>query len=138
MLVAAAITGVSGLYLGVGIPYAGAAEALPTLLFGMLFFVFVVRAYRAARCGQYGQHREWMIRMFSLAAGVGTIRLAGLVLVSAGMGMRELIGWAFTLGWVTSLMAAEWWIHRTRTTLQAPAGADLQGRSEAPHGARRA
>jgi uncharacterized membrane protein len=158
LLVAAAITGVSGLYFGVGVPYAGVAEALPTLLFGTLFLLFVVRAYRAARCGEYARHREWMIRMFSLAAGVGTIRLVGLGLVSAGVGLRELIGWSFAIGWVTSLVAAEWWIRHTRVTpdidspigmparkavlpnigMQATAGADREGQSERPVSARRA
>lgn len=158
LLVAAAITGVSGLYLGVGVPYAGVAEALPTLLFGTLFLLFVVRAYRAARCGEYARHREWMIRMFSLAAGVGTIRLVGLGLISAGVGLRELIGWSFAIGWVTSLAAAEWWIRHTRVTpdidspigmparkvmlpnigMQATAGADREGQSERAVGAPRA
>ena len=148
LLVAAAITGVSGLYLGVGIPYAGVGEALPTLLFGTLFLLFLVRAYQAARRRQYLRHREWMIRMFSLAAGVGTIRIVGLVLVSAGMGLRELVGWSFAVGWVASLLIAEWWIRHTRLALgivefltdtsplsavppnngmQAPAGAERQG-----------
>lgn len=150
LLVATAITGISGLYLGVSVPYAGLAEALPTLLFGTLFLLFVVRAYQAARCGEYPRHREWMIRMFSLAAGVGTIRLVGFGLVSAGMGLRELIGWSFALGWVISLLVAEWWIHQTRATLdiefligfparnavlpnngmQATAGANRQRRSK--------
>jgi hypothetical protein len=156
-LVAAAITGISGLYLGVAVPYAGIAEALPTLVFGTLFILFLVRAYRAARCGQYLRHREWMIRMFSLAAGVGTIRVVGLGLLSTGMDLRELIGWSFALGWVTSLLAAEWWIRRTRSALdvelligtpvlnaalpdngmQVTAGADAGGQSGVPGGARR-
>ena len=114
LLVAAAITGISGLYFGVGVPYAGVAEALPTLVFGALFLLFVALAYRAARCGEYARHREWMIRMFSLAAGVGTIRLVGLGLVSAGVDLRELIGWSFAIGWITSLVAAELWIRHTR------------------------
>jgi uncharacterized membrane protein len=124
LLVAAAITGVSGLYFGVGIPYAGIAEALPTLLFGTLFLMCLVRAYRAARRGEYSRHREWMIRMFSLAAGVGAIRLVGLGLVSAGVGLRELIGWSFAIGWLTSLVAAEWWIRYSRATphIESPRG----------------
>ena len=156
LLVAAVITGASGLYLGVAVPYAGVAEAFPTSLFGMLFLLFGVRAYRAARCGEYARHREWMIRMFSLAAGVGTIRLVGLGLVSAGVGLREIIGWSFAIGWVTSLVAAEWWIRHTRFTpdIDSPIGmparkavlsnigmqaadADHEGLSERPVSARR-
>lgn len=136
LLVAAAITGVSGLYLGVAVPYAGISEALPTLVFGTLFLLFLVRAYRAARGGQYLRHREWMIRMFSLAVGVGTIRVVGLGLVSGGMDLRELIGWSFALGWVTSLLAAEWWIRRTRSALDAEFLLGMPAPSAAPDSAR--
>jgi len=116
-LIAAAAVGLTGLYLGVLVPYAGVTEAVPTALFGSLFLVFALLAYLAVRRKDYMRHREWMLRMIALAVGVGTIRLVGLGLVALGMGLRELIGPSFTIGWVITLLTAEWWIRRNRRSI---------------------
>ncbi len=101
-------------------PYAGWPEAVPTALFGLLFLLFVARAYQTARRRAFSEHREWVIRLVALAVGVGTIRLVGLGLVGLGMGLREEIGWSFAIGWTISLLIAEWWIRVTRGKVQMP------------------
>jgi len=37
--------------------------------------------------------------------------------VALGMGLRELIGPSFTIGWVITLLTAEWWIRRNRRSI---------------------
>ena len=55
------------------------------------------------------QHREWMIRTFSLAMGVATVRVF-LILLRPVMGF----GASFWLGFSVNLVVAEAWINHTR------------------------
>jgi len=114
---AAVPVGLTGLFFGGLIPYAGLSEAIPSVVFGLLFLYAAARAFLAIRRRDIARHREWMLRMFSLALGVGTIRLVGVALMSGlDMDLRDLIGPSFWIGWIATLGAAEWWIRCTRHT----------------------
>ncbi len=114
LLIAAVAVGLTGLYFGTVVPYAGLSEAAPSAVFGTLFLYTATRAFVAVRRRNFIRHRAWMLRMFALAAGVGTIRVVAVGLLALGMGMRALIGLSFALGWVATLLVAEWWVRRTR------------------------
>ena len=61
------------------------------------------------------QHREWMIRTFSLAMGVATVRVYFLLLGAlTGLSFEETFGASFWLGFGTNLLVAEVWINHTR------------------------
>jgi hypothetical protein len=94
---------------------AGLGEAVPNAVFGTLFLYAAARAFLGVRRRDFIAHREWMLRVFALAVGVGTIRVAVVGLLALGMGLREVIGPSFALGWVSTLLVAEWWVRRTRS-----------------------
>ena len=69
VLVAIAIPiGITGLFFGLFMPFAGLLEASGVAVFGALFLFAVVRAVVAIRHKDVATHREWMIRMFAIAS----------------------------------------------------------------------
>lgn len=107
--------GLSGLFFGLLVPFAGAVEASAVALFGAFFLFAVVRGFRAIRARDTRAHREWMIRMFAVALGVSAQRVVGTALLlitreppSAWFGASVWLGFALAAG------AAELWIRATR------------------------
>lgn len=115
LLTAAIPVGLSGLFFGVLVPYAGLSEMVPSAIFGGLFLVTIAQAFRAIRRRDMRRHREWVLRLFALAMGVGTIRLVGVGLVALGqVEVPRIVGGSFWIGWLATLGAAELWIRATR------------------------
>jgi uncharacterized membrane protein len=107
--------GVSGLVLGLVMPFGGGMEASATAVFASLFLIALAVGFVNVRRGRVERHREWMIRMFSLGLGVSTIRLVvGLFLAFGHRGTPRVFGLAFWIGWAVSLAGAEAWIRHTR------------------------
>jgi uncharacterized membrane protein len=115
LLAAAVVLGLSGLFFGALVPYAGLSEAVPSAVFGLLFLLATVQAFRAIRRRDLRRHREWVIRLFALAMGVGTIRLCGVGLVAIGVTeVPKIVGLSFWIGWLLTLGGAEAWIRVTK------------------------
>jgi uncharacterized membrane protein len=115
LLTAAVLVGLSGLFFGALVPYAGLSEAVPSAVFGLFFLLATVQAFRAIRRRDLTRHREWVIRLVALAMGVGTIRLVGVGLVAIGVTeVPQIVGLSFWSGWLLTLGAAEAWIRATR------------------------
>ena len=112
------IAGITGLYFGVLVPWAGTFEAVTILLFGSFFFVAGVKAFAAIRRGDVATHRRWMIRAMAIPLGAGSVRVVGLpidvALTPTGLGPE--IGFVVSVwvGWLLTVGAAELWIARTR------------------------
>jgi uncharacterized membrane protein len=113
-VVIAILVGIVGLYMslysfGGIITHAG---------FGLLatgVLVTTIMAYRSVKSGKYAQHREWMIRSYSLMFGAPTLRLWLPLLIIAYQGQfRPAYLWVAWVSWVPNLMFAEWYIRRTR------------------------
>lgn len=124
--VAAVPTVVSGLLFGAISPFGGPAAASAIGLFGTLFLVSVVQGFAAIRRGDEVRHREWMLRMVSIGAGIATIRVISIpLMLVTGLRPMALIGAAFWLGLGMTFVAAELWIRWTRaraigSTLESP------------------
>jgi uncharacterized membrane protein len=115
LLTAAVLVGLSGLFFGVLVPYAGLSEAVPSAVFGLFFLLATFQAFRAIRRRDLIRHREWVLRLVALAMGVGTIRLAGVGLVAIGVTeVPQIVGPSFWIGWLLTLGGAEAWIRATR------------------------
>lgn len=119
ILIAAAFAVVlAGLYFGLFVPYGGLWETAAIVLFGGLFLVFLGRAFVAIRRRQVARHREWMIRAFSLAIGISTVRVVGsafdVFLTPAGLHPNEIFALSLWTGWAITLAAAELWIRYSR------------------------
>ena len=69
------LVGLGGMVMSVFYPFAGPWEAVPTLLFGAYFLVSTYLAYHYARRRKIKQHQHWMVRSFSLALAISTIRI---------------------------------------------------------------
>ena len=107
--------GLSGLFFGLLMPFSGAKEAAAIALFGAIFLFALARAVMAIRRGDVATHREWMIRMFSIAIGISAVRLVGAVfLVVLRQGPEAWFGESVWIGFGLTFGAAELWIRRTR------------------------
>jgi uncharacterized membrane protein len=82
----------------------------------LLWFATTTVAFLRIRHGKVRQHREWMIRSFSLALFFVTGSLWPAILASTPL--PQAIGYplALFLSWSLNLLAAEWWIRRTRSS----------------------
>jgi uncharacterized membrane protein len=118
LVLAALITGVTGLYFGLFMPYGGLAEAMAIALFGGLLLVTVSRAFLAIRRHDVERHREWMIRTFALCIAVSTVRVVGplfdIALTPVGWTSSAVFALAVWTGWVLTVAFAEVWIRATR------------------------
>ena len=112
-----AVAGASGIFLGLAKPFGGAIESGASALFGGLFLLAATRGFIAIRRRDVLRHREWMIRLFTLAAAISVIRVFGMLGIFA-FGTEALTARGFGLmlwvGWLVSMLAAELWILRTR------------------------
>lgn len=117
LLAMVAVAGASGIYLGLAKPYGGAVESVAATLFGAFFLFAAVRGFMAIRSRDVRRHREWMIRMFTLAAAISVIRIIGVLglfvfgIEFLGAGAFGAMLWA---GWILSIATSELWIRRTR------------------------
>lgn len=118
LILAAFVSALAGLYFGLLMPYGGLGEATAITLFGVLLMVFVSLGFVAIRRRQVARHREWMIRAFSIAIGISTVRLVSAVLdialTPAGLAPQDLFALSLWTGWAITLGAGELWIRYTR------------------------
>jgi hypothetical protein len=112
-----AIVGVSALVMSFTMNIGGASETAATTLFAILFLVFLRLGFWNIRRRRIAVHREWMIRAFGVALGVATTRpIVGVFFAASRLSPHEFFGAAFWLGFTTTLLAAEFWIHYTEVT----------------------
>jgi Predicted membrane protein (DUF2306) len=100
----------------------------------LLWFATTTVGFLRIRQGRVRQHREWMLRSFALALFFVTGSLWPPIL--AATALPQAIGYplALFLSWSLNLLAAEWWIRRTKPNARQslPAGPDPSPRRTAP------
>jgi Predicted membrane protein (DUF2306) len=111
--------GLSALVMSFAMPSIGGVnQAAAATMFALLFLFAMGRAFRHILRREIAQHREWMIRTFSIGLAITTIRpIIGLFFATSrfsGLTPYEFFGTAFWVGFVLHLVAAEVWIHWTR------------------------
>ncbi|MBV9361830.1 MAG: DUF2306 domain-containing protein [Betaproteobacteria bacterium] len=119
LLAAIIVAGLSGLFFGLVVPYGGMLESTATAFFGGFMLFAAARAFVLVRRRDIARHREWMIRMFSVAIGIAVMRMLAIVavlVVKAGPAVvnPRATGLLLWVGWSLSLAVAELWIRRTR------------------------
>jgi Predicted membrane protein (DUF2306) len=106
------IIGSSALVMSYTMAIGGASETAATTFFAILFLLFLSLGFWNIRQGNIAHHREWMIRAFGVALGVATTRpIVGAFFATGRLSPHEFFGAAFWLGFTTTLLAAEAWIH---------------------------
>jgi hypothetical protein len=100
--------------------------------FGLLatgVLVTTAMAFKYVKSGYYAEHREWMIRSYSLIFGAATLRLWLPILIALNDGdFRAAYLWVAWISWIPNLIVAEWYIRRQRTRGVLFAGAPLAPR----------
>jgi uncharacterized membrane protein len=107
-----AVIGFSALVMSLTMNIGGVSETAATTLFAILFLLFLSLGFWNIRRGRITLHREWMIRTFGVALGVATTRpIIGAFFAATWLSPQEFFGAAFWLGFTTTLLAAEAWLH---------------------------
>jgi uncharacterized membrane protein len=120
-LTVSTIVGVTGLALAFGKTIGGVDEKAAILLFGSFFLIALAKGLRHAMRREFAQHREWMLRGYAIGLAVATIRpiMGTFFAVAVLRGHRPdphaFFGTAFWIGFTMQTIAAEVWIHYTRT-----------------------
>lgn len=120
LAICAAISGLFALVVNFRLPaFGGISTQAATVFFGAVFLFSLAKAIRHIRRKEVRLHREWMIRTFALAMGVASIRVfLGLFTALSDLGVEEVFGTSFWLGFSVNLLVAEVWINHTRVAGQ--------------------
>ena len=114
LVTAGLLSGVFALVFGGLHPYGGDGQAAAALVFGTWFVLCLILGFGAIRRQDVVRHRRWMIRAFTVAIGVGTIRIwVGLFQVTGLLSLRDSFAPAFWIGLAIHVVVAEWWVRTT-------------------------
>jgi len=116
LAICAAISGLFALVASFRFPaFGGISTQAATVFFGAIFLFSLTKALRHIRRKEVSLHREWMIRTFALATGTATVRVFLTLLPAlSGLGLEEVFGASFWLGFGVNLVVAEVWISSSR------------------------
>jgi len=116
LVTSAAISGGAALVINFLFPaFGGISTQAATVFFFTIFLFSLFKAFSHIRRKEVRLHREWMIRTLALAMGVASIRIfIPLLQVTTGLGMEEVFGTSFWLGFGVNMVVAEVWINYTR------------------------
>jgi hypothetical protein len=123
--------GLLGLTIGALSPF-GPMIRVSNVLLAILWLTFTITGLRMARQHRFVEHRRWMIRSFALTMSIITNRVWGVIAAivlmpqlnttfegSEAMMRQTIAGLAGWLGWVVTLLIAEWWLER-EVAIRAP------------------
>ncbi|AHY48114.1 putative membrane protein (DUF2306) (plasmid) [Rubrobacter radiotolerans] len=135
-------TGVTALFMGLVIPASGWPERVVIGLFGSVFLVALHKGFAHIRARRVRQHREWMIRAFSIGLSIATQRLifipSILVIANPTNAQIEMLSVvAFAAAFLVHACVAEAWIRLTRKCDAPQTGTTLQTGVAETSGARR-
>jgi uncharacterized membrane protein len=114
------VIGVTALFMGLVIPFAGWPERVVIGLFGSLFLFALVKGFVHVRTGRVALHREWMIRAFAIGLAIATQRViffpALMITMTDPTDGRfgTLLVAALAVAFVVHASVAELWIRATR------------------------
>ena len=99
-------------------PVGGWLETSATGIYGTAFLAALVTAWWHIRRGDVTRHREWMLRAIGIVLGIATTRpvMAIFFATSTLTSLRpsQFFGMAMWIGFTSTVLAAEWYIRRTR------------------------
>jgi uncharacterized membrane protein len=114
------VVGISAYVMAFRMAVGGINETIAGLFYANIFMFSLGKAFYHIRRREIAQHREWMIRVFSLGMAVGTIRPVVLMFYNfTSSEPQEFFGTALWISFTAHLIAAEIWIHLTRPKAHA-------------------
>jgi hypothetical protein len=121
LLLLGSVIGTSALIMSFSMNIGGVSETAATSFFAVLFLSFLTLGFLNIRRHRVDLHRQWMIRAYGVALGVATTRpIIGAFFAARRLSPHEFFGAAFWLGFTSTLLAAEAWIHYTEPQPQFP------------------
>jgi len=103
-------------------PVGGWLETSAASMYGTAFIAALGTAWWHIRRGNVIQHREWMLRATGIVLGIATTRpvMAIFFATSSNTGLKpsQFFGIAMWIGFTSTVLAAEWYIRRTRLSSQ--------------------
>lgn len=120
-LIAALLTGISGLYMAV-YSFGGAVTHYGFGAMALALLLTTTLAYRSIRAGRVAAHRAWVVRSYALLFSAVTLRIWLPILVGLYAGdFTSAYRWVAWLSWVPNLLAAEAYLRWSRSWLELPA-----------------
>lgn len=118
-LISGMVIGITALIMSFAVPAIGGAnQVAATILFSLFFLYALFKAFQRVRQHKLVQHREWAIRAYAIGLAITTIRIINGIFFATsrftGLTPKEFFGIGFWIGFVLHLIAAEYWIGRTR------------------------
>ncbi|MBB6112409.1 Predicted membrane protein [Mucilaginibacter lappiensis] len=118
-LICGVVIGVTALIMSFAVPAIGGVnQAAATVLFSVFFLYALFKIFQQVRQHKLPQHREWAIRVYAVGMAITTIRIINGIFFATsrftGLTPKEFFGIGFWIGFVLHLIAAEYWIGRTR------------------------
>src|SRR3569833_456683 len=133
VLLAGVATGLTAFGMAAELYVGGANERAATVTFALLFLGSLGYGYRAIRSGRWEEHREWMIRAYSIGLAIATIRPIVAIFFATsrvtGLTPGQFFGTAFWIGFTLHLVAAQLWIDATRPHHLATGASAYPGRA---------
>lgn len=119
--------GAAALFISLIFPYSGITEQIIVSGFALFFLLAIIKGVQSARVRHYREHREWMLRAFSIGLSIVTMRLIFIpILVAIGDPTREEAELysivSFTLAFCIHSLLAELWIRHTRSVTRIQSG----------------
>lgn len=117
----ALVIGAAAMFLGLIVPFSGIPEQLVIGFFGTVFLFSIVKGFLCVRAKQIAQHREWMMRAFTIGLSIATMRLIFIpLLIINGNPSDEdaarLSIISFSIAFALHSGFTEYWIRRTRVS----------------------
>lgn len=118
-LICGMVIGTTALIMSFAVPAIGGAnQAAATVLFSVFFLYALFKAFQQVLQHKFMLHREWAIRAYAIGMAITTIRIINGIFFATsrftGLTPREFFGIGFWIGFVLHLIAAEYWIGRSR------------------------
>jgi len=106
------LSAIGGIWLAIGSDNGPVAQ-VGFLLLGIAWIVTTGTGFLRARAREFGAHKEWMMRSFSLTFGAVTLRIY-LFLALGVMGLPFEVAYPAIayISWVPNLIFAEWLVRR--------------------------
>jgi Predicted membrane protein (DUF2306) len=125
----ALVIGISALLLSSD-PVGGVVESAATMGFGCFFLFSLGKAWWHIRNRRVQLHREWITRTVAIALGVAATRpIIGVFFATralTGLTPQQFFGPAMWLGFSSTVIAGEFWIHSMRALCPDPALCDSE------------
>jgi len=96
----------------------GWVERSAVLVFNTIFLFSLLRAYLHTWHGELGLKRRWLLRSIAILLGIAVTRpVMGVFFATSPLTHlqpQQFFGMAFWIGFTTSTLVGEFWLHRTR------------------------